>query len=69
MVYNYDQLMITTQEHPVIIEHLNMVEEDDLITHSVTTEKQCDPKDYLSKKHFLCIIKSTSSLIITCIQN
>ena len=51
--------MITIQEHPAIIEHLGLVEENDQITHFVTTEKQCDPKDYLSKKYFLCIIKST----------
>ena len=41
---------------------LDLVEEDDQITHFVTIEEQCDPEDYLSKKHFLCTIKNTLSL-------
>ena len=54
------------QEHPVIIEQLDLVEEDDQITHFVTIEEQCDPEDYLSKKYFFVQLKH--SLVIRCIQ-
>ena len=37
------------QEHPVIISQLDLVEEDDQITHFVTIEEQCDPEDHLSE--------------------
>ena len=38
-----------TQEHPVIINQLDLVEEDDQITHFVTIKEQCDPEDHLSE--------------------
>jgi len=33
----------------VIIDQLDLVEEDDQITHFVTIEEQCDPEDQLSE--------------------
>ena len=45
MIICYD----ITQEHPVIIDQLDLVEEDDQITHFVTIEEQCDPEDHLSE--------------------
>ncbi|XP_065892695.1 pre-mRNA-splicing factor CWC22 homolog [Dysidea avara] len=36
------------KEHPVIISQLDLVEEDDQITHFVTIEEQCDPEDHLN---------------------
>ena len=54
--------MITTQEHPVVIEQLDLVEEGDQITHFITIEEEYDPEDYLSKKYFLCIIKNYTLL-------
>ena len=36
------------KEHPVIIDQLDLVEEDDQITHFVTIEEQCDPEDHLN---------------------
>jgi len=38
----------------VIIDQLDLVEEDDQITHFVTIEEQCDPEDHLSENEIIC---------------
>ena len=52
-VTSYDMPLLhhddVIQEHPVIISQLDLVEEDDQITHFVTIEEQCDPEDHLSE--------------------
>ena len=38
--------------HPVIIDQLDLIEENDQITHFVTIEEQCDPEDHLNVFEF-----------------
>ena len=47
----------------MVIEQLDLVEEDDQITHFVTIEEQCDPEDHLSMKNFLCTIRNIFLLL------
>ena len=46
----------------MIVEQLDLVEEDDQITHFVTIEEQCDPEDQLSMKAFPLYVLSSKFL-------